>query len=896
MHSLLRSGGFLAVLAAALLWLASGDFSPVHAASRGLIVTGLSGSSANTEEFQRLALETKRLLGERGLPLANIEILDGNTGREAILKKLADSRSQLTPGDEFWLVLYGHSGKAAGGVPAFQIKGPRLTADDLKAALDPITARQIVLIGTSGSGAFLPLLQNERRTVIAATNGEGESDQPRYPDAWIAAFTENPQAAVPWIAARAAFLVDAQYKNSQLAQLEHARLTDPVTGKILEPPFGLDPAAVSGPPAGAIRPAAIAASSGDDGDKESPFHAGDLKVKLTDPNAMWEHQPPTAETKKLIAAAQAAPNPEHYPAVVLAQRLGLTVEDDRTTDQLSFARVYLAREDAVADWSNQFLPQSPPVVTSKLEVARVIHPDGSSVAFNPAKLPGATDPTSGTCCALTMVYLPDAHAGCVVEIGYRTRALLNASLPEVSESLPVQRGVPVLATEVEVRVPQKQIYHVALKNQLVAPVESSENGRRVLRWDIGPLAATEPMQDDPPRAAWTAWVGVSSLPSWDAFAAWYQRIAKGSDAPDPAVRKMALDLAAGAANRQEKLQRLYEFVSALRYVAVEIGVQGFRPRTPAQVLENRFGDCKDKANLLVAMLRAVDIDARFALVNRGGATDVNFPSWQFNHAVAFVPRPANAPNEGEWWLDSTDGMTPFGFIPPGDIGRDAFVFNEKTGKAEFKTIAGVGGNMSTLADLWDLRQEGTAPGGGWTGSFQRTATGLAEYQVRQGFRGMGPGQQKDGIYHLLAELWPNGDFKDPALSDVADMHQPAQLRARVSSDGARLPLAEFPWAGVFSAPGRDRPLWLNDGQPFTGTQTLRLHYAGALPATLPEPVKTEVAGQTLSIVWRRIDDQTAERVVRAEIQRPMVATADYAALRQALRQWSAAASADLAAR
>ena len=889
----LRFGGSVAAPLAALS-LVLGGFSPVHAAPRGLIVTGLSGSSENTEEFQRLALETRRLLGERGVPLANVEIIDGNTGRDAILKKLADAGPQLAPDDEFWLVLYGHSGKSAGGVPAFQIKGPRLTAADLKSALDPIPARQVVLVGTSGSGAFLPLLQNERRTVIAATQGDGEGDQPRYPDAWVAAFTENPRAAVPWIAARAAFLVDAQYRRALLAQTEHARLADPVTGRILEPPFGLDPAAVSGPVPGATAPLTAAATR--DGDKGAPFHLADLKVKADDPDAVWEHQPPTAETRQLIAAAQAAPNPDHYPAVVLAQRLGLTVEDDRTTDQLSYLRVYLVREDAVEHWSNQFLPQAPPEVTSKLEVARVIHPDGSTVTFNPAKLPGATDPTSGTCCALTNVFLPDTHAGCVVEIGYRIRALLNASLPEVSASLPVQREVPVLASEVEIRVPKKQLYHVALKNQDAPPAESTENGRRVLRWRLGPLAASEPMRADPPRAAWTAWVGVSSLPSWEAFAAWYQRIAKGSDTLDPTVRRMAADLTAGAANRQEKVQRVYEFVSALRYLAIELGVQGFRPRTPQQVLANRFGDCKDKANLLVAMLRSLDIDARFALVNRGGATDVNFPSWQFNHAVAYVPKAAGSGNDPDWWLDSTDGMTPFGFIPPGDIGRDAFVFDGKTGRAEFKQIAGVGGNVSTLADVWDLRQNSDGSVGGWTGSFERTATGLAEYQVRQAFRGLGPGQQNDQIYHLLAELWPDSDFQDPVLSDVADMRQPAQLRARVGAGGRRLPLPEFPWASVFSAPARNRPLWLNDGQPFTGTQTLRLHYAAAAPATLPAPVKTEVAGQTLSIVWRRIDEQTAERVVRAEIQRPIVATADFGPLRLALRQWSAAAASDVAVR
>ncbi len=45
---------------------------------------------------------------------------------------------------------------------------------------------------------------------------------------------------------------------------------------------------------------------------------------------------------------------------MLEQRVGLTVEDDRTTDHRVFQRVYLNREDAVAQWANAFLPQSPP--------------------------------------------------------------------------------------------------------------------------------------------------------------------------------------------------------------------------------------------------------------------------------------------------------------------------------------------------------------------------------------------------------------------------------------------------------------------------------------------------------------------------------------------------------
>jgi hypothetical protein len=208
------------------------------AESGALIVTGISPSDEDAAKFFALATETKRLLVERGLPEEHVEILHEKVTRDLVLQKLRAIR--LSTNDEFWLVLYGIGGRARGNQPAFQISGPRLTATDLKTALDAIPARQFVFIGTSDSGGFLPVLQDDRRMVLSATREEGEPDQPRFPDAWLKIFGENPKAPFDVIAARAAAAVDAEYSASHLAQSEHSQLADPVTGKILEPPFGVN--------------------------------------------------------------------------------------------------------------------------------------------------------------------------------------------------------------------------------------------------------------------------------------------------------------------------------------------------------------------------------------------------------------------------------------------------------------------------------------------------------------------------------------------------------------------------------------------------------------------------------------------------------------------------------
>lgn len=842
--------------------------STLWAASSALIVTGLSGSSEQKEEFQRLALETKRLIAERGIPSNRIEILGDGATRDAILERLktaSDSSSE----DEFWLVLYGHGGNGRNGVSTFQVSGPRLTADDLKAALDAIPSRQFVFIGTSASGGFLKVLQDPRRATISATKEGGDVDWPRFPGAWVSALSENPKASFVRVAARASLLVEEEYKKASLAQIEHSRMADPVTGTILEPPFGVNLEAEK-----EIAPVA--------GGPQALPNASDIpKITFKKPNSEWEHHPATEETKKIVAEARALPNPGGHAAIVMDQRVGFTVEDDRTTDRLTYYRVFIVREEAVAKWANLLFPQAPPLLTTKLEIARLIQPDGSSTVYNPSKLAACTDPEGG-CGSRVMAFLPDAKAGCVVEVGVRTRAVLNATLPEVSEEIPLLQNAPALKTSVEIRVPEKKSFRVDLKNLAAEPQVSSENGRRIYRWKLDALPAMEPLPGDPPLLKWMPYVGISSLSSWDQFAEWYRRLAKGADEIDDSVKKMASQLADGADSRLDKIKRDFEFVSALRYVAIETGVQGFRPRTPAQVLSNHYGDCKDKANLLVALLRAQGIEANFVLVNRGLDTDVNFPRWQFNHAIAYVPKAAAEGQPEDLWLDSTDSVTPFGCVAPGDSGRPGFVFGEK--KAEFKTVTSGSTAVSQVSDEWDFAQDAQ----GWHGKFHRSTKGLADDFLRRDFRELTPAQRTTQLYSLVSGLWQAGDFSKATLSDASTLGKEMELWAEAAGPNGLLPRIASKDLDLFSAPERDRPVRLNDGQPMRLVQTVKLHYRGAAPAHLPTPIRTEAQGHKLSVAWERSDEHTIIRKAQLEFTQPQVETKDYAALRHSIREWLAA--------
>jgi RNA polymerase sigma factor (sigma-70 family) len=241
----LISAGAVAVIGLAELPVsqASAGTEPAAAAAStntpaALIVVGLVASDA-PEPIEALAAKTKEALVARGFEENRVRVLSGKVTRDQVLQKLHDF-AQSGP-REFWLVLLGQSGKAQGDVPAFQVSGPRLTATDLKSALDAVPGRQFVFIGTGSSGGFLPGLRDQRRTVLAATHAEGEPDQPRFLPAWVKEFDASPKAAFAEIAARASADVSDEYKQGNMAQSEHAQLSNPASGEILDAPFGVNP-------------------------------------------------------------------------------------------------------------------------------------------------------------------------------------------------------------------------------------------------------------------------------------------------------------------------------------------------------------------------------------------------------------------------------------------------------------------------------------------------------------------------------------------------------------------------------------------------------------------------------------------------------------------------------
>ena len=213
----------------------------------------------------------------------------------------------------------------------------------------------------------------------------------------------------------------------------------------------------------------------------------------------------------------------------------------------------------------------------------------------------------------------------------------------------------------------------------VHPVRIEANGHVTTTFDIGSLESIEARDPNlPPDEFVFPEIDYSTGASWQSVATEYSKIVDGRAKPD-AVQSIVDGLVAGKSSPQEKEAAILDYLDReVRYTGIEFGEAAIVPHEPQETLRLKYGDCKDKATLLVTMLRAAGIPAYVALLNAGSRLDVpaNLPGMGlFDHAIVYVPgsRDGKTPGAPELWIDATDQYARLGQLPINDQGRHALI-------------------------------------------------------------------------------------------------------------------------------------------------------------------------------------------------------------------------------
>ena len=230
---------------------------------------------------------------------------------------------------------------------------------------------------------------------------------------------------------------------------------------------------------------------------------------------------------------------------------------------------------------------------------------------------------------------------------------------------------PIVAASVSVDQPAgRPLAHAVIRHPYSNTVVRAADrdlggGRTLLQWIARDVPQAFPEPNMPSFSRCVQALRLSTVADWPAVSRWYWGLCEPHLAKTtPAMTNEVARLVKACRTETEKIRAVFRFVSQeVRYMGLtlEDDAPGYEPHDVDLTFENRYGVCRDKAALLVALLRIAGVRAFPVLIHAGAKMDPEVPTPYFNHAIVAVGSQSdNADNRttGQYVLmDPTDEST-----------------------------------------------------------------------------------------------------------------------------------------------------------------------------------------------------------------------------------------------
>lgn len=370
------------------------------------------------------------------------------------------------------------------------------------------------------------------------------------------------------------------------------------------------------------------------------------------------------------------------------------------------------------------------------------------------------------------ISFPQVSAGDTLEVAWEIDDIGGGALLErfFGDLCPLQFEEPVLSSSYLLLAPEKIEVHAYASPGIERRVEPALDGEERLRlygFEAAGLPALEP---EPGAGGFTshhAFVHVSTFRDWNEVGTWYHDLVTGALRPGPRVEQLAREQIAATGDPLERVRKLYQFVAnGLRYVGLEFGVHGYVPYPVEQVLERRFGDCKDKSALLAALLNLSGIRAEMALLRMkrlGELPDGPASLAPFNHAVCYLP-------EHDLWLDGTAAFHDILELPAQDQDTLALVISPRGGRLVRTPLSTPEQNRTSIEFI--LRPDERGDG---SGTVRIRLQGMLAPDLRMRF--FGESDVRGLAERTLSELFPGIRVSEAAVEHANEPERPLEINA-----------------------------------------------------------------------------------------------------------------------
>lgn len=237
---------------------------------------------------------------------------------------------------------------------------------------------------------------------------------------------------------------------------------------------------------------------------------------------------------------------------------------------------------------------------------------------------------------------------------------------------------------------------------------------------------------------------IKTFSSWGEVATWMAELEDPQVIIDDALARKSHELTALAKTEFEKIRAIAQYVQNIQYISIQTGIGrggGYRPHASNEVFAKSYGDCKDKANLMRAMLKVVGIGSIPVSIYSGDSNYVR-ASWpspqQFNHCIIAVKVSDETqagtiikhPTLGRLLIfDPTDEQTPLGDLAFDLQGSLALIDSKNETDLVRMPVTPPEMNQLERVATFELRADG-----GISGKIQDQAKGQTAAMMRSEFR------------------------------------------------------------------------------------------------------------------------------------------------------------------
>jgi hypothetical protein len=432
------------------------------------------------------------------------------------------------------------------------------------------------------------------------------------------------------------------------------------------------------------------------------------------------------------------------------------------------------------------------------------------------------------------------------------------------ETWSFQRDIPAARLILEVDLPPNWRHYEAWLHH--APVAGSEIAPNHWRWELTDIPGIDltdvPMAPSPAALAARMVIHYSAttLPTgdqrWTEIGNWYDTLASNrTEAPQEIAAKSRE--VGGAPDFKTKVQGVAGFMQReIRYVGIEIGIGGLQPHPAADVFKYRYGDCKDKATLLIAMLNAVGVRATWVLVDtHRGFIDPALPSIEGNHAIAAIEMPAGysdpdlravvTARSGKRYLifDPTDTYTPIGLLGFHLQGGYGILVAGNDSQVIQLPMLSPDADTLTRTASFALNADGTLKG-----TVTETRSGEAARRYRRLYNEEGEKQQHEDLERRLQRDFSSFTVETDSVQNAGEMNKSVVLQYSLTANGYGQPTGDLVLlrprvVGRNARPYNDKPRMYPIDLGETGTWRDSIDVA--LPADyvvddMPAPVDLDV--------------------------------------------------------